>query len=65
MKTWNVLGVIIPSVVLMGCEGEYRSLDLSTYCINGVAYVSKASNNSSLTVAVNQNFEPITCKSKE
>ncbi|WP_440162501.1 hypothetical protein [Actinobacillus pleuropneumoniae] len=65
MKKWNVLGVIIPSVVLMGCDGQMQALDLMTHCIKGVMYASKPSSNSSLTVLVNENFEPIKCKSKE
>lgn len=65
MKKWNVLGVIIPSVVLMGCDENIKSLHVMTHCIHGVKYASKPSGNSSLTVLVNENFEPITCKSKE
>ncbi|MDD6911070.1 MAG: hypothetical protein PUJ00_07820 [Actinobacillus minor] len=42
-----------------------QALDLMTHYIKGVMYASKPSSNSSLTVLVNENFEPITCKSKE
>lgn len=57
--------ILLTAILVAGCDGQMRALDLMTHCINGVMYASKPSSNSSLTVLVNENFEPITCKSKE
>lgn len=57
--------ILLTAILVAGCDGQMRALDLMTHCIKGVMYASKPSSNSSLTVLVNENFEPIKCKSKE
>lgn len=56
MKTVKVFSLLILSLLLAGCGEKVES-----YCINGVAYIAKTGSNSSLTVVVDRDFNPITC----
>lgn len=60
MKTVKVFSLLILSLLLAGCGEEVES-----YCIKGVTYVTKSGSNSSLTVVVDRDFNPVTCNKEQ
>lgn len=60
MKKRIVFSLFMSCLLLAGCGEKVES-----YCINGVAYIAKTGSNSSLTVVVDKDFNPVTCNKEQ